>query len=377
MVALFTAERSPTTWNRYALAIGPWREFAAREGSSFLPASPDIFARFLAWQCARERGYAQTKARVCAIDALSTLAGVASPSLHPDVTAIRGGARRLKTYHRGQSRPIFQDEIPRAADAAAAGDGVRRHPKARRPYIPALAYAAAAMLCLILSDGALRFDDLVEAELGDILRFPGVVQLALFGTKTDTRREGQLAILPDSADPATGYGALLEGIRAGLTRLLTLPADVLAALGAPMRAHLAARYPGRVPGPEAMSTWPGDIRSLADRLYRLGIPAHALPVYGRWLTDELGPSTDLREGIPYREFVKVARGVLARSGANVDGFGAHSFRRGIAAELALRRMSKPDIAALLRHRSLASTQTYILPSAQAATMASSRRSVGM
>ena len=377
MVPLYTAQLGPQTWNRYAVAIERWRSFTDQEGCAFLPADPATFARFLAVACAHERGYSQTKARICAVEAFSTLAGLPSPRLHPDVTAIRAGARRLKTARRGQSRPIFQEEIPVATTAAAAGDGVCRHPRARHPYVPALAYAAAARHCALLSDAALRFDDVSEAELGDVLRFQGLVQLCLFGTKTDTRREGQMSVFPDSVDPASGYGALVEGTRAGFTRLLTLPADTLLGLGTSMRTRLAARYPGRVPGPEALSTWPADIRSLADRLYRLGVPAHALPIYGRWLVDELGPGSDLLASIPYREFVKVARGVLHRAGTNVDGFGAHSFRRGVAAELALRRMSRQDIASLLRHRSLASTQTYILPSAQAAGMAAARRATGM
>jgi hypothetical protein len=228
-----------------------------------------------------------------------------------------------------------------------------------------------------LSDAALRFDDIAEGELGDVLHFPDVIQLPLFGTKTDTRREGQLAILPVSSEPTSGCAALREGIQVGLDRLLARPADELIAIGRSMTEHLRKRYLAPPPGPSAMATWPDSVKAAAARLYALGVPVHGLPIYGRWLVDELGPATDLLEGIPNKEFVKVARGVLTRAGTEVEGFGTHSFRRGIAAELALRRMARPDIAALLRHRSLTSTQTYILPSAQAATMALTRREAGV
>jgi len=377
MVTFLTATRDPPTWNRYASALLAWRSFARAAETPFLPADPAAFALFLATAGQRERGYTQTKRRVCAITAFSELAGVPSPGTDADVTAVRAGARRLKTARRGQARPIFQSEIPRAADAAAAGVGTVRHPRARHPYIPALAYAFAARFSAILADGALRFDDAAESELGDFLHFPDVVQLSVFATKTDKRKEGQLAILPVSSDPHSGCAALLDGVRDGLRRLLTLPPELLRNLGRTAAGHLRERYGNPLPGPSAMATWPADVGGLAATLYALDVPVHGLPTCGRWLVDELGPTSDLLERnaqrIGYKEFVKVARGVLERAGANVDGFGAHSFRRGIAAELALRRMAKPDIAAVLRHRSLASTQTYILPSAQASILALTRR----
>ena len=133
------------------MPLRAWSGFAEANGSPWLPADPRVFADFLVAQGARDAGYSQTKARCCAIDALSTLAGVPSPTRHPLVAAVRTGARRSKRFRRGAARPIFAQEIPLLASPPPAaparpGEGaagsveaacrpVRKGPGARRLVI--------------------------------------------------------------------------------------------------------------------------------------------------------------------------------------------------------------------------------------------------
>jgi hypothetical protein len=75
-----------------------------------------------------------------------------------------------------------------------------------------------------LHDGALRYDDMREGQLGDILFFPELVDISVFGSKTDRELAGQTATLPRGGPGAAG---LIRNARVGLERLLELPLSAL------------------------------------------------------------------------------------------------------------------------------------------------------
>ena len=129
-----------------------------------------------------------------------------------------------------------------------------------------------------LHDGALRYDDAVEAQIGDVLHFGDVLDVSIFRSKTDRARAGQPVVVLQSADPASGCAALLQNVRLGMARLLELDPLSLAAVATRFEASNDDPFPT---GAEALSTWPADIRSKADRLYAVGVTAHWLPIYGR------------------------------------------------------------------------------------------------
>jgi hypothetical protein len=54
----------------------------------------------------------------------------------------------------------------------------------------------------VLEGAALRYDDIVEGQIGDAIVLPDLVDLSVFGTKTDVNLTGQPAVLPCPADPA-------------------------------------------------------------------------------------------------------------------------------------------------------------------------------
>ena len=326
LVQAITAGLAAPTWNRYTAALRSWRDFASARCLDPIPADPTQFACYLAEQGRGERGYSQTKARMCAIRALSNLVGAPSPHEHPLVAGYRLGARRTKVARRGSVRPIFAHEIPRPGSSPLArGRGGRPLPARSRR-----ARDAAARHMAFLHDGALRYDDMLEGQLGDILCFDSYLDLSVFGSKTDRRLAGQPATMPRSPEPTSGATGLFQTARFGMVRLLELPQGVLAAVAARFQ---AANDDPSPTGRDALATWPDDIRALADRLYTAGIAAHRLPVFGRWLFDDLTADSDLTAAPSTAEFARLARATLAGAGVDVTRAAAHSMRRGRVAGL--------------------------------------------
>jgi hypothetical protein len=97
--------------------------------------------------------------------------------------------------------------------------------------------------------------------------------MSVFGSKTDPASTGQAAFIPVDPAPSSGSSALVRRMTVGLQRLLELEAPVSSA----RRSELC---PAERAGPEALATWPPPVPALADRLYAVGMQAHALPLFG-------------------------------------------------------------------------------------------------
>ncbi len=93
------------------------------------------------------------------------------------------------------------------------------------------------------------------------------------------------------------------------------------------------------------------VLELAARLHAAGIMAHALPVFGRWLFEELDPTSDLTASPSTGEFGRLSRAVLASAGVDILRVAAHSFRRGRAVGLFHARVGREVVSESLRHRS--------------------------
>jgi len=366
-VRMLSGSHSAPTWNRYLSTLRAWERYAALAGIVFLPAEPGHFANFLAEMAERDVGSTQSKQRACAIRAISAVAGVRSPLADEDVDAVRRGIRRsLRGGRRGSARPIYAHEIPAEPPASPPSRGRGRW--ALMPVsVRRRARAQATRHMSVLSGASLRFDDLQEGQLGDVLWHDGLADLSLFGTKTDRELRGQPAVLAASPAPNSGFQALLEGTRAGLARLGALDATVLAALARSFSKSLSSEE--QVGGEQALASWPADVRALAAPLYRAGLPVHCLPIYGAWQSERLTPDSDLRREVPRADFVRLSRDVLQAAGVDTARLGAHSFRQGGAGALFHAGAGQAAVSEVLRHRSAASTRPYVLEASRMAATA--------
>jgi hypothetical protein len=384
-----SATKAAGTWDAYASAARKWFAHAAGLGIPAIPADPVIFACWLATVGRDDRSYKPTKARCCAIDALSALAGAQPISADARIAALRSLFARTKTYRRGRAAPVLRDEIP-AVPMDRLSSPPRQAPSPRRsgrggpsPNTRQRLLGATAAHMAVLYDGALRYDDTREGQLGDLAFYPDAVEVGIFGSKTDTLRTGQTAQLPPLAaaaaapgtgpDPASGARALLEVTRHGLHRLSALEPGLLAILAR----RLAESFPLDSPTPGAMATWPPEIRTLALPLYEQGLLVHCLPYYGSWLWEPLTADSNLAATLSTQQFADLAKRILSAAGHPTAGVGAHSLRRGGAAELAHGGLDLPTLSLALRHASVRSTTPYVfqsvLTSATACAMAGAAR----
>ena len=374
VLALAARGKAPTSWNRYATSLLSWEAYAARVGTSFLPADPSHFANFLAEAAAGASGHTQTKQRACAIAALSELARVPSLTGADMVRDVRAGLRRTLVGTRGRARPIFSFELPSPGSLPPLPHGRGGGPRRMAPgdavapmSVRKRAREQAVRCSAMLEAAALRFDDLVEGQIGDAVVLPDLIALSVFGSKTDGLLSGQSAVLPDPSDPRSGAFAFLESVRLGLSRLAAMEPAALAQAAARFRASLPPRQIGR--GADELAAWPADIQALAQPRYAQGLPVHCLPIYGQWQHARLHGLSDLGAGVERAIFLALSTHALAAVGVEVSGIGAHSFRRGRAVELFHGNASRETVSEVLRHRSAASTRPYITDAARMASLA--------
>ena len=369
-VRLVAQGMAPLSWNRYAGSLLAWERYAAARDTPFLPACPAHFANFLAETAEGARSYSQTKTRVCAISALSLVARLPSPSKVEDVREVRAGVRRTRCVRRGQATPVFTHEIPAASALPSPPRGGGR-PRSWPLSAEKRGREQTVRASALMGGAGLRYDCLQEAQLGDAIVLHELVDLTIFGSKTDTALAGQAAALPMSDRANAGAPALLEGTRLGLSRLLALPEDTLGAVIARFRASCSERAVGR--GAAEFGNWPTDIQALAAPLYARGLPVHCLPIYGTWLFARLDADSDLAEAVPYTQFMRMSRAALSSTGLSVARHGSHSFRRGRAGEMFHGGADEPAVAEMLRHRSVASTRPYITDATRMAGLAATMR----
>lgn len=372
--------KAANTWDSYVGSARPWFAHAAACGFPALPADPVRFACWLATVGRGERGYKPTKSRCCALEALSNLVGVPPPGADPRVQALRSLFLRTKPFRRGRSRPVLRSEIPLVLPDQAILSPPRGSPVNRRghragpsPNTRRRMRDATVAHMAVLHDATLRHDDTREGQLGDVSFYREAVDFGIFGSKTDTLRTGQSAQMPpeDATPPdvASGARALLEVTRRGLARLAALDTPTFTAVAQ----RLADRFPSASAEPGAMATWPPSVRALAAPLYARGLLVHCLPYYGTWLWEPITASSDLAATLPTQRFAALAREVLRDAGVATTGVGAHSLRRGGAAELIHGGMDLHTLSRALRHVSVQSTAPYVFQSVHTSAIAGAMR----
>ncbi len=183
-----------------------WEEYAYRVCTPFLSADPSHFANFLAEAAAGASGHTQSKQLACAIDTLSVLARDPSPVKDATVHDARTGLRSTLWGTLGRALPIFSCKLPVAATLPPLPGGRGGGPRWLAPGEAAAplsvrkrARELAIRCSAVLEEAALRYDNIVEGQIGDAIVLPNLVDLSVFGTKTDVNLTGQPSVLPKGA----------------------------------------------------------------------------------------------------------------------------------------------------------------------------------
>ena len=365
LVEMITRSKRGPTWERYSPGWSQWTTFVSARGKTPLPIDPVEFASFLAETGRSDAGYSQTKMRICAAKAFAALGGHSFQDDHPLIKGYRAGARQTKVVVRPKAKPIFASDIPHEHAPGGLPPQDLRPKYGKRPVLASIAMTkAVAGHMRLMSDTGTRYDDTAEAQLGDAYLCQHATLLPIFRSKT--KGGGLPAVLPKTEDPHDGYTGLVETVRAGLAKLLLLEPSVLTAIS--KRFQALNNDPHRT-GIEAMQSWPEDVQAQAARLYAVGLPVHRLPIFGRWLYEELHHGSDLSASLTTRQFGRAVKALVQAQGKDPTNVGAHSMRQGKGVEMFHHRTPVKTVMHALRHTSTLSCEPYVLASAKLATVA--------
>ena len=269
----------------------------------------------------------------------------------------------------GRASPIFSFELPAAdsfpSPSRGSGSGPRRlapggvvaPPSARKRA------RAQAMCCAsILESGDMRFDDILECQIGDAVVPPSIMMIdrlpVILDSETDTTLACQTSVLTAAAaTDGGGIHACIEGNILGLELLTALPPYTLWAFALRLRADCSRQEIRR--GAAEFAARPEDILALAAPLYEIEMPVHCLPIYWQWQHERLHALSDLREPVP--------RSVFSRPDLPCPRLLGHHVGRVRVAQLparsrdgaAPRRLHGGEaVTEVLRLRSVAATRQY-------------------
>ena len=214
-------------------------------------------------EAAADAGNAQTKMRMCAIDAASQRAGVPSPSGNAIVEALNG-VLALRPPGKERRPLLGTPNVSRRDSFVGSAPEMPQDlpPGARRGTAP----APGALACrigpsagpgrhrMLLSDATVRYDDLNMGQLGDVLFEDGRTVIAISGSKCNRGGASKPAALPAATRPGSGSALLVDSVRRAVALPLEAPPEALATLARGFAAAGQARHP---PGPAAVATFFG------------------------------------------------------------------------------------------------------------------------
>ena len=369
--------KAPTTVNTYAAALQRMLLWLQADGQIGIQPGPclipdaDGVRAYLDQVLSTKRTVASTRTLCAALDFFANVAGLESPTQDFWVQALKGAISRRRGVAQAKKSPLFTDDIMVACDLRFGAPVRDIHRTGWNWEVDPW-----RTMCLVAKESELRFDDLFDLRLFDVLWGMHLVQLNLVHAKNDPLQTGQRASLSPTSLAAIWLERMLT---AATHRLLAVDGSLLEAL--PLRWRTASQ-PLDIP---PMRLWPTGNAAGANGLppscyYTLdhvepapprggGWPFAALPLFGRWTVDvtlgapirgvqRQGKAT-LGDGISYSRALRRVKKVAATVGLDPRRVGLHSLRRGGSVELQLSGANRELLCAALRHRSQQSTSAYI------------------
>ena len=229
-----------------------------------MPACPFRLASFLSSLSSDNKTVEPTRKRVCAINHYHSVAGFPPPCQHPFVQRIVRGIKGRLGSRGSPSEPITLQEIYVArASAVAAGE-------------TGLMYVAD--ICAVMQEAQLRWDDIADIRLGDIIWSDSAVRLLIVDSKTDATKQGQFGTLSFSLATHSACQRLLQLIRQGISGFSKLSCGMRHTLLAGLERQRAS-LPYKEEQTSTASTLPSDILQAATDL---SLPLANLPLLGTW-----------------------------------------------------------------------------------------------
>ena len=200
--------------------------------------------------------------------------------------------------------PISLQQIYDAREHAAATDNT------------GLVYVAD--ICAVMQEAQLRWDDIADMRLGDIMWSDSAVRLLVVDGKTDTKRQGRFATLAFSVDPRSASQRLLHLIRRGVRGFACLPKITQTRLLTDLRCRQPS-LPFQDSARSAIASLPEDVTAAAAAV---GLPLDNLPLLGTW------PWQDRPDSLVGQLSYNCFRSHLRQLFAGLSRIGTHSMRRG-------------------------------------------------
>ena len=330
-----SASLKPKTTNSYAPYYAQWRDYCQQRRAPPMPACPFRLASFLSSLSSDNKTVEPTRKRVCAINHYHSVAGFPPPCQHPFVQRIVRGIKRRLGSRGSPSEPITLQEIYVArASAVAAGE-------------TGLMYVAD--ICAVMQEAQLRWDDIADIRLGDIIWSDSAVRLLIVDSKTDATKQGQFGTLSFSLATHSACQRLLQLIRQGISGFSKLSCRMRHTLLAGLERQRAS-LPYKEEQTSTASTLPSDILQAATDL---SLPLANLPLLGTW--PWMATPTSLLQSLSYNCFLSH----LKRLFHGKPRVSTHSLRRGGTTEKIAAGIEPRLVQWLGRWKSAESFEGYV------------------
>ena len=294
----------PQTTNCYAPCFIQWSNYCASVGAETMPAEPYTLASFLSSASDTNSTMEPTKKRVNAINYFHSIAGHPAPCQHPFVQhVIRGITNRLGCRNIPREPLSLTDLLSARAAARTGGES---------------GLAFVADVSIVMQEAQLRWDDVADMRLGDIVWGTSAARLLVVDSKTDRLHQGHFATVAASSSADSAYRTLLRLIQQGIDRFAQYSPQTACSLLRELQQQ-QPRLPYQQPSLSSISTLPIHIREAAGRC---SLPLENLPLLGAW-PFERHPAS-LLTPLSYNKFLFH----LKRLFQNRPHIGTHSMRRG-------------------------------------------------
>ena len=329
------ASLKPGTLKSYAPYYTQWLKYCKELSISDTPACAYRIASFLAVSSTDDKTMEPTKKRVAAINFFQEIAGLDPPCKHAIVTRVVSGIKNRLGARGCPTEPISLSSI-HAARAKAAQDNAT-----------GLLYIAD--ICIVMQEAQLRWDDIADMRLGDIIWSESAVRLLIVDSKTDTRKQGQFGTLSFSRSPDSACQRLLDLIRKGIRAFGQLDHATRSTLLEELATRRSS-LPFPRPAASATISLPPDIQSSAARV---GLPLENLPLVGTWPWRPRPAS--LLQSLSYNCFLFHLRKLFAA----LPNVSCHSLRRGGATQKVAEGMDARLVQWLGRWKRAESFEGYV------------------